>query len=325
MGKCNFGDREGGLPAYDRSLSQQIDITVVVPVYNSVETLRPLYERTAKALTDLGKTFQILFVEDGGQPKSWNALLKIKNDHPETVSLIRLSRNYGQNAATVCGIAHAKGQAVITIDDDLQTPPEEISKLILVADQQSPDAIFGVPPAQEASWVRRSGSKFLKYIFKWFDGAEIGSSFRYISPTLKQKLDKQAHDQLFLNQVIHWYTEEILKVEVKNEPRQEGSSGYSIFGLVFLAVKLIFFYTDFPLRLMSIVGMLIAVVCFGFGSYFIYEKIVVGAEAGFASIITAIFFATGVIMVCMSILGAYISRIYTDRIKRPVYSIKAIV
>jgi glycosyltransferase involved in cell wall biosynthesis len=303
-------------------LSQTTDITVVVPVFNSLETLQPLYDGIAETLVKCGKSFEVLFVEDGGPMESWQALKAVKAKNPETVTLIRLSRNYGQNAATVCGITHARGEAIITIDDDLQTPPEEIEVLLKCADETMADGVFGVPPKQQASFFRRFGSRLLKRIFQCFDGAEVGSSFRYISPSLKEKLNEQAHDQLFLNQVIHWYTDEVAKIEVRNVPRAEGKSGYSIFGLIYLGLKLIFFYTDFPLRLMSILGLLIAVVCFGFGSYYIYEKLVIGAEAGFASIITAIFFATGIIMVCMSVLGAYISRIYTDRIKRPVYSVK---
>jgi len=303
-------------------MSGQRDITVVVPVYRSVETLGPLYERTATTLGRAGYSFEVLFVEDGGPDRSWKELERLKSAFPDRVTIIRLSRNYGQNAATVCGIAHARGKAVITIDDDLQTPPEEMLTLISEAERTGAEAVFGLPPRQQTSWLRRLGSSMIKRIFQWFDGAEVGSSFRYIAPTLKEKLDKQAHDQLFLNQVIHWYTGDVAKVEVRHEPREEGRSGYSLFGLVYLAMKLIFFYTDLPLRLMSILGLLIAAVCFGLGLYFIYEKIMVGTAAGFASIITAIFFATGIIMVCLSILGAYISRIYTDRINRPVYSIK---
>lgn len=306
-------------------MSQAVDITVVIPVFNSVETLRPMFERTVQTLRKCGKTFEVLFVEDGGPLESWNELKSIKSSDPENVTLIRLGRNYGQNAATVCGIAHAKGLAVITIDDDLQTPPEEMEKLLKAADESLSSVVFGVTPKQKSPWVRRTGSKMLKSIFNWVDGAEVGSSFRYISPALKSKLIAQAHDQLFLNQVIHWYTDDVQNVEVEHQVREEGKSGYSFFGLSFLALKLIFFYTDFPLRLMSLLGLLTAAVCFGFGIYFIYEKLVIGAEPGFASIITAIFFATGIIMVCLSVLGAYISRIYTDRIKRPVYSVKTIL
>lgn len=303
-------------------MSQPTDITVVVPVFNSVETLRTLYQRLEATLRQLNKTFEILYVEDGGPIASWNELKAIKNDYPDTVSLIRLGRNYGQNAATVCGITHARGAMVITIDDDLQTPPEEIEKLLAKHEQTGAAVVFGVTTQQENPYVKRVGSYMIKKIFDWVDGADIGSSFRLIAPELKGKLNKQVHDQLFLNQVIHWYTDEIEKVEVKHQSRAEGSSGYSFFGLVGIALRLLFFYTDFPLRMMSYTGLLIAFVCFGLGIFYIYQKLMIGAEAGFASLITAIFFTTGIIMVCLSILGSYISRIYADRIKRPVYSIK---
>jgi undecaprenyl-phosphate 4-deoxy-4-formamido-L-arabinose transferase len=303
-------------------LNSLTDITVVIPVFNSVETLRPVYERVSDTLQRSGKSFEVLFVEDGGPLESWNELRSIKSAFPDTVSLIRLGRNYGQNAATVCGITHAKGEIVITIDDDLQTPPEEIEKLIRAYDESRSAAIFGVTPQQSNPFFKRLGSYLIKKIFDWVDGADIGSSFRLISPELKEKLNRQAHDQLFLNQVIHWYTDEVEKVEVEHHSRHEGKSGYSFLGLTGIAVKLIFFYTDFPLRLMSIFGLLISLICFGLGIYYIYEKIVIGTEAGFASIITAIFFATGLIILCLSILGAYISRIYADRIRKPVYSIK---
>lgn len=303
-------------------MSRQTDITVVIPVFNSVETLRPVYERTAATIAKLGKSFEVLFVEDGGPLESWNELKSIKKAYPDTVSLIRLGRNYGQNAATVCGITNAKGGIVITMDDDLQTPPEEIEKLVRAYEESWPAAIFGVNSQQSNPVFKRLGSYLIKKIFNWVDGADIGSSFRLISPELRKKLNKQTHDQLFLNQVIHWYTDEIEKVEVEHHARNEGKSGYSFFGLTGIAFKLIFFYTDFPLRLMSMVGLLISMVCFGLGAYYIYEKIVIGTEPGFASIITAIFFATGLIILCLSILGAYISRIYADRIRKPVYSIK---
>ena len=303
-------------------MSSPTDITVVIPVFNSVETLRPVYERVSDTLQKLGRSFEVLFIEDGGPLESWNELRSIKSAFPDTVSLIRLGRNYGQNAATVCGITHARGEIVITIDDDLQTPPEEIGKLIKAYDASHSAAIFGVTPQQSNPFFKRLGSYLIKKIFNWVDGADIGSSFRLISPELKEKLNRQAHDQLFLNQVIHWYTDEIEKVEVEHHSRHEGKSGYSFLGLTGIAVKLIFFYTDFPLRLMSMFGLLVSLVCFGLGIYYIYEKIVIGTEAGFASIITAIFFATGLIILCLSILGAYISRIYADRIRKPVYSIK---
>lgn len=270
-------------------------------------------------------SFEVLFVEDGGTDESWSELKRIKSLYPEQIRLVRFARNYGQNAATVCGISQALGANIITIDDDLQTPPEEISKLLKAQKESGADVVFGVTSEQNNPFFKRVGSSALKRIFKYIDGSDLGSSFRFIGQQLKEKLVKQSHDQLFLNQVIHWYTDEIVKVEVEHESRSEGNSGYSILGLFMISFRLIFFYTDFPLRLMTAVGLVIAAVCFGLGIYYIYERIVIGTEPGFASIITAIFFATGIIMICLSVLGAYISRIYADRIRKPVYSIKSIV
>lgn len=303
-------------------MSNETQITVVVPVYNSVDTLAPLFDGIKKCMQELGKTFEVLYVDDGSAADTWKELKKIKEEHGQLVSVIRLGRNYGQNAATVCGITHAKGGIIITLDDDLQTPPGEMKKLVKAYELSGSAAIFGATSQQSNPLLKRIGSHMIKIIFNWVDGAEIGSSFRLLSPELKEKLNRQTHDQLFLNQVIHWYTDEVEKVDVVHESREEGSSGYSFVGLSIMALRLIFFYTDFPLRLMSISGLLIAAVCFAFGIYFIYEKLVFGAESGFASIITAIFFATGIIILCLSILGAYISRIYADRIRKPVYSIK---
>jgi len=304
---------------------QNPDISVIVPVYNSLDTLLPLYEGIRDCMSKMRRTYEVLYVDDGSAKETWKELKAIKAKHSDHVSIIRLGRNYGQNAATVCGITNAKGKIVITIDDDLQTPTAEIEKLISVYESTDCAAVFGATAEQSNPFVKRVGSYLIKKIFNWVDGADIGSSFRLISPELKEKLNTQTHDHLFLNQVIHWYTDEIEKVEVVHESRDEGSSGYSFFGLTGIALRLIFFYTDFPLRLMSFSGLLIALVCFGLGIYFIYEKLVIGTEAGFASIITAIFFATGLIILCLSILGAYISRIYADRIKKPVYSIKTIL
>jgi len=306
-------------------LSQSLDITVVVPVFNSVQTLEPLFKRIRSVMELEQLTFEVLFVEDGGANESWAELKRIKASYPEQIRLVRFARNYGQNAATVCGISQALGANIITIDDDLQTPPEEIPKLLKAQKQSGADVVFGVTSEQNNPFVKRAGSSALKWIFKWIDGSDLGSSFRFIGQQLKEKLVKQSHDQLFLNQVIHWYTDEIVKVEVVHESRSEGNSGYSVLGLLRISVKLIFFYTDFPLRVMSIAGLIFAAVCFGLGVYYIYERLVLGAAPGFASIITAIFFATGIIMICLSVLGAYISRIYADRIRKPVYSIKSIV
>ncbi len=306
-------------------MSDKVDITIVVPVYHSVETLRPLYERTAETLKNLGRSFEILFVEDGGAEESWEELLAIKADFADSVKLIRLERNYGQNAATVCGITHAQGEAVITLDDDLQTPPEELEKLIRKAQASKCSAVYGVPSNQKTPFLRRTGSAIFKQFFSLIDGGEIGSSFRYISPDLRPILKDQPHHRYFLNQIIFWNAERIEKIEVIHHSRSEGSSGYSMFNLIELALRLVFGYTDFPLKLMSILGVGVAIVCLAIGGYLGYQKISTGSEIALGPIGTTLLILFALIVLLMSVLGIYVSRSYAKRSTRELYAIKTIV
>ena len=302
-------------------MSPQRYISIVVPVYQSVETLLPLFQRTETILNSLGKTFEFIYVLDGNNRESWSELLKIQKANEAHVRLFNLAKNYGQNAATICGINHALGEVIITMDDDLQTPPEEIAKLLEHYEKTHAEVIFGAPISRNRSPLRKFGAWFGRVWFKAVDGADIGTAFRLISPRIKDQLNREKHN-LFLNQIIHWHTNDIDTIEVVNEPRAEGKSGYSFLGLLMIMVRLVFFYTDFPLKFISGIGALISIVCFGIGSFFIWEKITLGAEAGFASIIVALFFATGIILMALSVLGHFIHRIYQDRSNMPLYSVK---
>lgn len=304
-------------------MSNQPDISVVVPVYQSVDSLRTLYERTAATLKKLNLTFEVVFVEDGVSENSWSTLQQINADYPDNARIIKLGKNFGQNAATLCGIHHATGQQIVTIDDDLQTPPEEIATLLAHQQQTGSDVVYGTVPKQKQGILRQLGSALIKRLFLWMDGSDIGTSFRLIGPGMKANLNERFHEHLFINQIIHWHTTDIGYVDVQHEPRADGQSGYSFFQLMAIAWRLVFYYTDWPLKAMSWGGMVLSIACFGFGSYYIYLKMTYGAELGFTSLIVSTLFATGVIMICLSILGRYINRIYTSRVNKPAYSIKA--
>ena len=135
-------------------------------------------------------------------------------------------------------------------------------------------------------------------------------------------LQKHSDPLVFIDQVLAWYTQEVEFVEVSHEKRAEGDSGYSIFQLINLALKLIIYYTDLPLRLMVYLGMGTSITSFIIGTYYIYQKMVYDAELGFTSIIVSLFFATSLILFSLGILGLYITRIYITSIKKPLYSVK---
>jgi glycosyltransferase involved in cell wall biosynthesis len=239
------------------------------------------------------------------------------------VTIIRFTKNFGQNGATLCGIDQAKYNYVITMDDDMETPPKEIGKLIERYLEEKPDVIFGMPAKAKISAVRRIGGNGLKKFFGLFEsGTSIGSSFRMISPWIVNHVRNHSHDHLFINQVISWYTTDIAAVETESLKRTEGKSGYSFTRLLMIGFRLIFHYTSFPLKALIFTGFLIATTCFVIGSYYIYRKVAFGALGGYTSLIVSIFFTTGMILAGMSVLGIYVKRIYDSRIKKPNYLVK---
>lgn len=299
------------------------DISVVVPVYNSALTLEPLFKRIRKTLNKLEVSFEVIFVEDGGKDNSWQKLIQLKRANPEEITIIKLARNFGQNSATWCGLNYAKGSLVVTIDDDLQIPPEEIAKLIDKYKETQPDVVYGVYPKKKHSIFRNLGSSMIKALFKYLVGSSrIGSSFRLISGKMVEMIKAHTQDLLFIDQVISWHTIDIEFLEVEHEKRKFGRSGYSTFRLIQMALKLIIHYTDLPLKLMTYTGILSSIASFLVGLFYIYQKLVYGAELGFTSLIVAIFFGTSIILFSLGIVGEYISRIYVSRINKPPYSVK---
>ncbi|MFT5860217.1 MAG: glycosyltransferase involved in cell wall biosynthesis [Flavobacteriaceae bacterium] len=299
----------------------EIEYTIVVPVYRSVETLEFLFLGIRKLFVELNYSFEVVFVEDSGSEESWQELLRLKQLNPDLIRIIRLSKNFGQNGTTLCGIDEAKGKKVITIDDDLQIEPKEIVKLINHHNETGSDVVYGKIPDQKTSWLRRKGSNFIKRIFnKSQGGSSIGSSFRLIDGHIIEKLRFHSQDHLFINQVITWYTLNYQFVEVEHSSRGEGKSGYSLWKLTLLSLKLIIYYTSLPLKLMILLSFIAAGGILGLSAYYIYFKSTKGESLDLFMV--AVLVSMGIISASIGIFGVYINRIYSSRVRKPNYAIK---
>ena len=296
------------------------NISIVVPVFNSTDTLEPLYKGIEKVMTSIEKSFEVIFVDDSSLEKSWQILLKLKSTYKETIKIIRLTRNFGQNGATVCGIDESVGSVVITIDDDLQTHPREIKKMVECYEKTDADVVYG-KYKKSYSKIRNFGSWIIKNIFNNSQGGRsLGSSLRLISPPIVERLKYHSQDHLFINQIINWYTINCTFVEVENSVRLKETSGYSLWKLIIISFKLIFYYTNLPLKftiyfcLTALVGFVI------FAWYFLKKTAPVDTEIE----IISIFLFTGLFLILSSIfvLAIYINRIYNARVKKPIYSVK---
>ncbi len=298
------------------------DYSIVVPVYKTVETLSPLFEAVRTVMDTHDSSFEVIYIEDSGSHDTWKELLRLKENHKELVTIVRLSKNFGQNSATLCGITIAKGDKLITIDDDLQVHPTEISKLISRQKETGAAVVYGAIPKQKTSWIRRVGSSTFKRIFNRNTGPNsIGSSFRLIDAHVYERLRDHSQNHLFINQVITWYTASIESAEIEHSERQEGKSGYSLIRLSILSIRLLLYYTSLPLKFMIGLSFAAALGIIGLTGYYIFYQVKHGQQ--FDLFMIAVLVAMGVISASIGVFGVYINRIYSSRVSRPTYAIKA--
>ncbi|MDX2000988.1 MAG: glycosyltransferase family 2 protein [Chitinophagales bacterium] len=286
--------------------------SIVVPVYNSAESLPNLAHRIGETFHWLKSEYQLVMVDDCSTDNSWQVLRQLKKENPDRLKIIRLKKNAGQHNATLCGIHHSTGKLIVTIDDDLQTPPEEIPKLIHEYEQTEADLVYGIYPQKKHGLVRNIGSKLFMVLFKHFGSTNgKGSSFRLITRDLADHLTLLNQKYLLLDEVLCWYTNSISYVQVEHRERQQGRSNYSTIKLIGLALNYIVNYTIIPLRLMTYMGLIFSIFSFAMSLYYVYDKLFNAVELGFTSLIVAIFFSTSIILFCLGIIGEYISRLYS--------------
>jgi polyisoprenyl-phosphate glycosyltransferase len=299
------------------------EFSIIVPVFNSEDTLKELCQRTKEVMTSLGSTYEMIFVDDNSEDKSWEVLELLKKSNPEQIIAIRLSKNFGQHNAVFCGIAHAQGSMMITIDDDLQIPPEEIPKLINLHKEKDADLVYGYFGKKKHSVLRNFGSYFIKKSSRiLMNSPGEGSSFRLITSDLAKNILHHNQHFMYIDELLLWYTGNIAFIEVDHQKRTSHRSGYSNWKLMKLSANIVIYYTAVPLRIMTYGGFILSVLSFILAVRFIISKLIHDVPLGYTSLIVAILFSTSIIMLCLGLIGEYLTRIYQVQNKKPPYSIR---
>jgi polyisoprenyl-phosphate glycosyltransferase len=302
------------------------DYSIIVPVYNSSESLEELFIRIEQTMTKLEKTFEVIFVDDGSKDSSWTKLESIQKANPEKVSAVRLARNFGQHNATVCGISQTTGDYIITIDDDLQNPPEEIAKLIETMQQTDADIVYGIYGKKYHSMARNMGSGAIKgWSRRIFNTKGEGSSFRLLKSSIAKNLLNHQINFIYIDELFNWYTSHITFVLVDHVKRPYQESSYTSHSLFSLFSNIVIYYTAIPLKTMVYGGFISALFSFLVGLVFIYKKIAHDVPLGFTALIVAILFSTSIILLSLGVIGEYLSRIYMVQNQKPPFSIKTIL
>jgi glycosyltransferase involved in cell wall biosynthesis len=297
--------------------------SVVIPVYNSEASLKELFEKLQLTLTSLSEDFEVIFIDDYSKDNSWNVLNELKNSHPSKVKIVRFAKNYGQHNATFCGLKHASGDFVLTIDDDLQYNPEDIKLLVDEINKTQLDVVYGVG-TQGHSNLRKVGSEIYKRGTKFFEKSlGDGSSFRIIRSQVIQNIVGHEQHFIFIDEFLQWYTHNIGFITVEHKKREKGKTGYSPLKIIKMLSETTYNYGTWPLKLMIYGGAILSLFTFLLGVYFIYKKLFLNVSVpGFTAIIVAVLFSTSVMLMCFGVIGNYLKNIYSVLNKKPSYTIK---
>ncbi len=300
-------------------------VSVVVPVYQASRTLTPLCDRIAAALQ--GRDWEIILVDDGSDLPTWRVVAGLAA-RPEVRGL-RLSRNSGQHAALLAGVREARYDVTVTMDDDLQNPPEEIGTLLDALAQEDVDLVYGWSAAPAHRWWRRAGSSLLRRAILRLVGARgtdrIGA-FRAFRTRLRTGFSGSLGPGVSLDALLSWTTTRSRWVEVAHHERQDGRSGYSFRMLSRFALDVVTGYSNAPLKLVTRLGFLsalfgLAVLIYVIGGYLARGTSV----AGFPFIASLIALFSGAQMLSLGIIGEYLGRTHVRVMGRPAYVVAEIV
>ena len=299
-------------------------VSVVVAVHNSETTLVELSQRIIDALVPLVPRLEILYVNDGSRDGSWQAITDLAEKHSEIRGL-NLTRNYGQHNALLAGIQRAQGEVTVTLDDDLQHPPEEIPKLLSKLNEGY-DVVYGRPAERRHSIGRNLSSKALKAVLKTMAGAEMAahsSAFRSFRSILRQGFADFRGSHLSIDVLLSWSSGPVTHVPVEHHSRTEGTSGYTFSKLMLLAFNILTGYSTRPLRFASAVGLLTSLFGLLMFAYLVIRRLFQTAPVpGFAFLASEIALFAGMQLFAIGVIGEYLAQLHFRSMGQPTYVIR---
>ena len=289
------------------------EYSIVIPVYNSESTLNELYGRIRNVFGDITEDYEIILIDDGSRDNSWN-IMKQLHSKDKRVKIIKLIKNFGQHNALMCGFNHVCGSKIITMDDDLQHPPEEIPKLISAfCENEEFDGIIGKAYEKKHGLVRNMGSWFVgemdKQIFGKPNNLKMGS-FRILKREIIDAMVQNKSYNPTIGPILLSTTLNLKNVMFEHEVRRVGKSGYNVTKMIKTTLDNIINYSTIPLKIISIIGIFTSFISFVLASYYIWKKFVFNmAPQGWTSLIVINLFFFGILLFSVGIIGEYLIRI----------------
>ena len=300
-------------------------ISVIVPVYNSELTLSELVKRLQPVLVGIASEYELILVNDGSKDKSWSLIQRLAAEN-NWLRGINLMRNYGQHNALLCGIRAARHEILVTMDDDLQHPPEEIPRVIEEL-QRGADVVYGKPEREQHSLWRNLASRATKLAMERMIGANRArdiSSFRAFRSHLRDGFTGFQSPFVSIDVLLTWSTLKFTAIAVRRESREIGKSNYNAWKLLVATINVITAFSTLPLRIATIMGFFMAFFGTCVMAYVLISYLRSGSIPGFPFLACTIAIFSGAQLLALGIVGEYLGRIFLRSMGRPVYAIREV-
>ena len=311
----------------DADSRSPLEISAIVPVYRSAPILPDLHLRLTEALSTIADRYEIILVEDCGGDESW-AEIEHLAAKDERVRGIRMSRNYGQHNALLCGIRAARYEVIVTLDDDLQNPPEEIGKLVARLGDDV-DVVYGTPDQEQHGFLRDQGSRITKLALQSAMSAETArnvSSFRAFKTRIREAFAAYRGPFVSIDVLLTWGSTRFAHVRVRHEPRRAGASSYTVRMLVTHALNMMTGFSTLPLQIASLIGFLFTLFGFGILVIVLVTYLINGGSSvpGFAFLASIIAIFSGAQLFALGVIGEYLARMHFRSMDRPTYLVREV-
>ncbi len=324
-GDDGLGGNLPGTPARE-DRPARVELSVVVPVYNGAAALAELVTRLAPVLEALAARWEIVLVNDGSRDASWQVIAELARREARLRG-IDLRRNYGQHNALLCGIRAAAGAVIVTMDDDLQHPPEEIPRLLAALGDEV-DVVYGTPLAEQHGMLRNLASRATKLVLEGAMGAAIASrvsAFRAFRGDLREAFAQYGNPYVSIDVLLTWATTRFAAVPVRHEPRRLGGSNYTLGTLARHALNMVTGFSVAPLKLASLVGFASTLLGLGVLAYVVGRYLLQGTTVpGFPFLASVIAIFSGAQLFTLGIIGEYLARMHFRLMSRPIYSVRRV-
>jgi glycosyltransferase involved in cell wall biosynthesis len=299
-------------------------ISVVVPVYNSEASLPVLVERLYPALAALETPFELILVNDSSPDGSWSRILELAGEH-HWIRGLNLSRNYGQHNALLCGIRHARFDTIVTMDDDLQNPPEEIPRLLAKLDEGF-DVVYGTPDKQQHGVLRNLASQVTKLTLASAMGAESArkvSAFRVFRTSLREGFEHYRGPFVSIDVLLTWGTTRFSAIPVRHDARSSGTSNYTLRKLLVHAANMMTGFTALPLQIASLIGFAFTLFGLGLLVFVLARYWMEGSPVpGFPFLASIISIFSGAQLFALGVIGEYLARMHFRMMEQPPFMVR---